>query len=250
MIVRRQLWFAAAALTGLCVATTARADAAGAAAVAAMDAAVNRPATLAVDYQVDNQEGPDRPARVMAIKLQTNGAGKLYEFTAPADMKGTKLLILSPTQMYIYLPAFGKVRRIASHARDQGFLGLAFSQDDFANTSFGAQYSGQIATQTPTQQVLMLTAKDQHNTPYAKIEITVAKDRMLPLQLKYFNADGANIKTETRSNYACAGAVCTPGEMKMIDNVKGNWTRLLRKSRQPNVAIPDDVFSTSNLASK
>jgi Outer membrane lipoprotein-sorting protein len=170
MIVRRQLWFAAAALTGLCVATTARADAAGDAAVAAMDAAVNRPATLAVDYQVDNQEGPDRHARVMAIKLQTNGAGKLYEFTAPADMKGTKLLILSPTQMYIYLPAFGKVRRIASHARDQGFLGLAFSQDDFANTSFGAQYSGQIATQTPTQQVLMLTAKDQqtHPTPRSR----------------------------------------------------------------------------------
>lgn len=36
--------------------------------------------------------------------------------------------------MYVYLPAFGKVRRIASHTKDQGFLGLTFSQDDMATT--------------------------------------------------------------------------------------------------------------------
>ena len=105
--------FVAATLTALCLSTTAWADAAGDAAVAAMDAAVNRAVTLVFDYQVDNQE-PDKPLRVLAVKLQTNGASKLYEFTAPPDMQGTKLLILSPTQMYVYLPAFGKVRRIAS----------------------------------------------------------------------------------------------------------------------------------------
>jgi outer membrane lipoprotein-sorting protein len=108
--------------------------------------------------------------------------------------------------MYVYLPAFGKVRRIASHTHDQGFFGLAFSQDDLATTSYGVQYAGQIAAQTPAQYVLVLTAKDVPNAAYAKIEMTVAKDRMIPLQLKYFNAEGANIKTETRSNYSCAGA--------------------------------------------
>jgi hypothetical protein len=249
MVVRRQFWFIATALAAACLATTARADAAADVAVAAMDAAVNPPAKQMFDYQVDNQE-PDKPLRVLAVKLQTNGASKLYEFTAPPDMKGTKLLILSPTQMYVYLPAFGKVRRVASHTHDQGFFGLAFSQDDLATTSYGALYTGQIATQTPAQFVLVLTAKDVPNATYAKIEMTVAKDRVVPLQLKYFDAEGANIKTETRSNYACAGAVCTPGEIKMVDNVRGNWTRLVRKSWQQNVAIPDDVFSAQNLAPK
>jgi outer membrane lipoprotein-sorting protein len=238
--------FVAATLTALCLSTTAWADSAGDAAVAAMDAAVNRAVTLVFDYQVDNQE-PDKPLRVLAVKLQTNGASKLYEFTAPPDMQGTKVLILSPTQMYVYLPAFGKVRRIASHTHDQGFFGLAFSQDDLATTSYGVQYAGQIAAQTPAQYVLVLTAKDVPNAAYAKIEMPVAKDRMIPLQLKYFNAEGANIKTETRSNYSCAGAACTPGEIKMVDNVKGNWTRLVRKSWQQNVAIPEDVFSVRNL---
>ena len=239
--------FVAATLTALCLSTTAWADSAGDAAVAAMDAAVNRAVTLVFDYQVDNQE-PDKPLRVLAVKLQTNGASKLYEFTAPPDMQGTKVLILSPTQMYVYLPAFGKVRRIASHTHDQGFFGLAFSQDDLATTSYGVQYAGQIAAQTPAQYVLVLTAKDVPNAAYAKIEMTVAKDRMIPLQLKYFNAEGANIKTETRSNYSCAGAACTPGEIKMVDNVKGNWTRLVRKSWQQNVGGGFEIVSCAGRA--
>ena len=47
---RAQFRFVAAALTALCLVTPARADAAGDAAVAAMDAAVNRAATLVFDY--------------------------------------------------------------------------------------------------------------------------------------------------------------------------------------------------------
>ena len=247
MVVRRQFGFVAITLMASCLATMAHADAAANAAIAAMEAAANPATKLMFDYQVDNQE-PDKPLRVLALKLQTNGASKLYEFTAPPDIQGTKLLINSPTQMYVYLPAFGKVRRIASYTHDWGILGLAFSQDDLATTSYGAQYTGQIAAKTPAQLVLVLTAKDMPSAPYAKIEITVAKDHMVPLQLKYFDAEGANIKTETRSNYACAGAVCTPGEIKMVDNVKGNWTRLVRKSWQQNVPIPDDAFSARSLA--
>jgi Outer membrane lipoprotein-sorting protein len=71
---------------------------------------------------------------------------------------------------------------------------------------------------------------------------------MLPLKLKYFSAEGVNIKTETRSNYSCAGPVCTPAEIKMTNNVKGNWTRLVRKQWQQNVSISDDVFSERSLA--
>jgi outer membrane lipoprotein-sorting protein len=224
----------------------ARADAAGDDAVAAMDAAINRATTLVFDYQISNQEA-GKSERALAMKARMMGPKRLYEFTAPADMNGIKFLILSPTQIYVYLPAFGKVRRVASHTKNQGFFGLAFSQDDLAVTSYGAQYVGQIASQTPTQYVLVLTAKAQ-DPIYAKIEITLAKDRMLPLQLKYFNSEGVNVKTEMRSNYSCTGPVCVPGETKMVDNVNGNWTRLVRKTWQHDVAISDDVFSERTLA--
>ena len=83
-------------------------------------------------------------------------------------MKGTKVLILSPTQMYVYLPAFGKVRRIASHTKDQGFLGLSFSQDDMATTAYAPLYSGAISSDSGAQTIVTLTPKAGVDAPYAE----------------------------------------------------------------------------------
>lgn len=225
--------------------SVALADPAGDQLVATMDAAMNRAKTLSFDYEIVNKEA-GKDERTLAMKVLLKGDKRLSEFSAPADMKGTKVLILSPTQMYVYLPAFGKVRRIASHTKDQGFLGLSFSQDDMATTAYGPLYTGTVTADTPAQVTLVLTPKGQ-DAPYSKIEVLVTKDHMVPSQLRYFNAEGANVKTETRTGYTCEGDVCTPGELKMTDNVKGSWTKLVAKSRKVNADISDDVFTQRNL---
>jgi hypothetical protein len=109
---------------------TARADAAGDAALAKVDDAMNRAKTHQFEYDVTNQEAGKAETK-LAMRVQMKGEKRQTEFLAPADMKGTKVLILSPDQKYVYLPAFGKVRRIASSVGDQGFMGMTFSQDDF-----------------------------------------------------------------------------------------------------------------------
>jgi outer membrane lipoprotein-sorting protein len=226
--------------------SAAGADAAGDRLCATMDAAMNRAKTHKFDYEIVNHE-PGKSDRTMAMKVLIKGEKRLTEFKAPADMKGTKVLILSASQMYVYLPAFKKVRRIASHTKDQGFLGLAFSQDDMATQSYGPIYEGKITADSPTQSTLVLTPRAGKDAPYSKIEVLVNKDKNLPAELKYFNAEGKNIKTETRSGYTCEGNICTPGELKMVDNTKGNWTKLVRKSWKVNDSISDDVFSQRNL---
>jgi outer membrane lipoprotein-sorting protein len=236
----------AATVAVLAQGDVARADAAGDGVLAGMDAAMNKAKTLSFDYEIVNKE-PGKDERTMAMKVQLKGEKRLTEFSSPADMKGTKVLILSSTQMYVYLPAFGKVRRIASHTKDQGFLGLAFSQDDMATTAYGSQYGASVASETPAEWKIVLTPKAGQETPYAKIEVTVMKDHKVPSELKYFNAEGKNVKTETRTGYSCEGDVCTPGELKMTDNTKGNWTKLIAKSRKVNAEISDDLFSQRSL---
>ena len=140
------------------------------------------------------------------------------------------------------------MRRIASHTKDQGFLGLSFSQDDMATTAYGPLYSGVISETPPAcrpsspsrprRARTRRTRRSRSRSP--RTTSTIA-------QLKYFNGDGTNVKTETRSGYTCEGDVCTPGELKMVDNVKGNWTKLVAKSRKVNEEISDDVFSQRNL---
>src|SRR5262249_50561685 len=135
-----------AAALGLAVlpGAPAHADPAGDAVLAKLDAAMNKAKTLIFDYEIVNKEGPDKSEKTMAMSVKPKGERRYSESPPPADMKGTKVLVLSPTQMYVYLPAFGKVRRIASHTKDQGFLGLTYSQDDLATSAYSPQYTASV----------------------------------------------------------------------------------------------------------
>lgn len=220
----------------------ARADAAGDRVLAAMDEAANRAQTQSLEFDVTHQAS-GRPEGRLALTVRVKGRMRLTEFTAPADLKGTKLLVLSPTEMYVFLPAFGKVRRIASSAGGQGFMGMSFSHDDF-ETHLADQYTATVLSESPTEVKLAATPKAGLTPAYGKIELAITKDRMLPTELKYFNAAGTHVKTETRSNYTCQGDVCTPTEQKMVENARnGAWTRMVRKTWRVNEAISDGVFS-------
>jgi len=59
----------------------------------------------------------------------------LLKFTAPADIKNLGFLSLADDKMYLYLPAFDRVRRIASHARKESFAGSDLSNDDLSTGS-------------------------------------------------------------------------------------------------------------------
>jgi outer membrane lipoprotein-sorting protein len=223
------------------------ADAGGDAVLAQMDAAMNKAKTLKFVYEILNKEAPDKAEKTLGMQVLLKGEKHFFEFTTPADMKGTKALILSPTQMYVYLPSAGKVRTVASHTKDAGFLGLSFSQDDFATTSYGPQYTATVVSQDGGTWRLSLVPKPGQDPSYAKIELIVGKDKKVPSELKYYDAQGKNIKTETRTGYSCEGDVCTPGELKMTDNIKGSWTKLTAKSRDVNKEISDNVFTQRNL---
>jgi hypothetical protein len=230
---------AGAVVLGLLSATArARADEAGDRALAALDEATNRAKSYYFEFDVANRDGTR-----LALIVRLKGDKRLTEFTAPADMKGTKVLILSTTQTYVYLPAFGKVRRVASSVSDQGFMGMTFSPDDFT-TIFSPQYTATIASDSPTEMKLVAVAKPGQTPPYPRVEFTVGKEKFLATEVKYFNAAGTNVKTEVRTGYTCEGNVCTPSEQTMTDNTKnGVWTKMTRKVWRVNVDLSDDVFS-------
>jgi outer membrane lipoprotein-sorting protein len=234
-------------LAALVYAGHASADPAGDKVLTAMEEATNRAKTQYFEYEVVNQE-PGKAEKKMALKVYIKGEKRLTEFTAPADMKGTKVLILSPTQMYVYLPAFGKVRRIASHVTDQGFMGLAFSQDDLATQVYSATYAAAVASDAGSDWKIAATPKAGQQTAHGKIEFTIGKEKSLPSEIKYFNAAGTHVKTETRTAYQCNGNVCAPGELKMVDHSKGgHYTKLNLKAWKVNESLSDDLFSKRNL---
>jgi outer membrane lipoprotein-sorting protein len=211
-----------------------------------MDAAMNAYSDLALTYEmVDKQPGRDE--RRMIFEIAIRGDMRMTEFTAPADMKGTKVLIVSATQMYIYLPSYKKVRRIASHVTNQGFMGSAYSNDDMALNRFGNKFSAKLLGEDGETWSLEMTKKSDE-APYDKIRITLDKKLHQPRKLEFFSAEGKHIKTETRVKYDCEGKVCAPGELEMTDlRTDGHSSKLIRKQWKVNPGLSDRVFSKRNL---
>lgn len=231
----------------LLVAGHASADAAGDKALGEVEASMNRAKTQFFEYDVTNQE-PGKSEKKLGLRVHIKGDKRLTEFLAPADMKGTKILIESPTQMYVYLPAFGKIRRIASHVNDQGMLGLAFSPDDLATQKYADSYTPSFVSESGNESKLVLNAKAGQTVTYPKIEMTVLKDKKVPSEIKYFNASGQHVKTEVRSDYTCEGDICTPGVLKMTDHSKGgHFTKMTRVKWKVNEAMDDSLFSKRSL---
>lgn len=216
--------------------------------LSALDEAMNRAEDQFFAYDVVDQ-APGKDERVLAMEVSMKGDKRLTRFMAPADIKGTKVLIVSQTQMYIYLPAYKKVRRIASHVTSQGFMGTVYSSDDMALSTFADKYTGKMLEDGEKTWTVEAVAKKGGDAPYPKLRITVDKKLVLPTELQYFSDDDKHLKTETRDDYGCEGTVCTARVHKMVDHSSnGHWTKLVRREWKVNGGIKDRVFTKRALA--
>lgn len=215
--------------------------------IARLDAAITRAQDQYFEYDVINRE-PGREAKLMQIKAWVMGEQRMTEFVAPGDMKGTKALVRSRAQMYIYLPAYSKVRRVASHATSGAFMGTTFSNDDISTVTYGETYSGELLSETDTEWVVQATPREGANSAYARLEITLSKQYDQPTVIRYFNADGQNTKTETRTRYSCQGEICNAESMVMVDHTRNDAsTELLRTAWQTNTGLDAGFFSVRSL---
>lgn len=234
-------------LASLMTATGAQAaDAAGV--ISSADDAMNRAKDQVIEWDVVNQEPGKKDPKTMHFTSSVMGQKTLTEFSSPADLKGTRVLVLSREQMYIYLPQFSKVRRVAQHTTQQGFMGTTFSFDDMNTSRFGDIYSGSVKAENGKEVTLELSPLSADTAPYAKAEVVFDTEIGHPLSMKYFNEDGKHVKTETRSDYECQDDVCLAGVIRMEDHTReGAWTELRRTAWQLNTGVDADVFTTRNL---
>src|SRR5690554_3855546 len=75
--------------------------------------------------------------RVREASVWQKGSDKrLFRFTRPASEAGIAFLSLPDDLMYLYMPAFGRERRIASHLKNQSFAGTDFSYEDMETKEY------------------------------------------------------------------------------------------------------------------
>lgn len=187
--------------------------------------------------------------RELLVWTKNNPVGddwRLMKFLTPADIKDLGLLVLGDDQMYLYLPEFQRVRRIASHNKKESFVGSDFSYDDLGTSGFSAFFTPELKSEDEKSWKLELIRKPGAKKQYAKILMTVDKTTALPVRLELYDDSGELYKVETQEN-SRVGKYWIPVKFTM-ENVKaGTSTTLELRNVKVDQNLSPEIFTERNL---
>lgn len=160
-----------------------------------------------VKMTVMGEKGESRQREIsMATKLYDGGQTekRIYRFVSPADVQGTALLVFDyaakADDVWIYLPALRKTRRIISSQRTQSFMGSEFSYgdlnipalDDFDYTIVKEEQVG--SEPCWVIDVLPKSKEIADGEGYSKKTYWVSKEKLAVLRGLYLDKDGKLLK--------------------------------------------------------
>ena len=161
----------------------------------------------AVKMTVIGQKGETRERQItMATKLYDGGKTekRIYRFASPADVQGTAILVFDyqdkADDIWIYLPALRKTRRIVSSQRTQSFMGSEFSYGDLnipALDDFNYTLVKEEAFAGEACWVIDVLPKSQEiadGEGYSKKTYWVSKEKAAVVRGLYYDKDGKLLK--------------------------------------------------------
>jgi len=178
--------------------------------------------------------------------IQKGNDMRLFRFTSPASQAGIAFLSLPKDVMYIYMPAFGKERRIASHVKNQKFAGTDFSYDDMEAKLLSSKYDPELIDQDNETYTLKLVPKPGLKTDYSKQVMKINKQDFYPVTAEYFDKGGNKVKKATYQ-YEKVGNYWSAKEILMKDIKRNHATKMIVSDVIFDQGLSDDEFTVRKL---
>jgi outer membrane lipoprotein-sorting protein len=183
---------------------------------------------------------------IREASIQQKGTDKrIFRFTAPASQSGISVLSLPDDIMYLYLPAFGKERRIATSAKNQNFAGTDFSYDDMESVLFSVKYTPKLMKTEGNVYVLELTPIGG-KSDYSKVMVHVNKTDYYPELMEYYDKGNTKVK-EAKYTFKKIGNYWNAAEIEMTDLKKNHKTKMQMSDVKYDTGLTDDDFTVRKL---
>ncbi len=181
------------------------------------------------------------------LKMYTKGADEhLIRFLAPADIKGTGFLSRSSDNMWLYLPALGKVRRIAGHVSHGSFMGSDFSYRDLSSSGLSHDFTATVVSFKDGEYELLLKPKPG-DAAYSMVKVWTRDDNFVPLKMEFYDKSGKLLKILVNTEIKKIDGKWFPMSMAM-DNVQENHkTEIVVKELKINTGLRDSIFTERTL---
>jgi hypothetical protein len=182
----------------------------------------------------------------------------LIKFISPPDVRGTSMLIYDyedkPDDMWIYLPALRRIRRIVSSEKGRSFMGSEFTNADMSKPNlndFTYNMQGTVTINDKICWKIESVCKDinvENENGFSKKMAYIEKSNYLTHKVEYYDFDGELHKIMTIGNYQKQSNGKYFAYHMNIENLQNKRkSEMLVEQFQLHSALNEDSFSTSNL---
>ncbi|MCK4339351.1 MAG: outer membrane lipoprotein-sorting protein [Candidatus Cloacimonetes bacterium] len=211
------------------------------------DAVVNAPKDQEITLEMILIDKKGKEKKRVAKMWQKGSEKRMIKFLLPADVKGLGFLDLPDDIMYLYLPAFKKIRRIASHVKNTSFAGTDFTYDDMASINYTDEYDPKLIGTKKEKgldhYLLELIPKKGIKKDYSKLVMWVRKDNFYPVKIEHYDKAGKLWKVMDRKWIKKEGKYWIAKEAKMTDLKKEHRTKMLIIEVKFDQDLKDEFFS-------
>jgi hypothetical protein len=176
------------------------------------------------------------------LMLQNAADKRILRFLSPADMRNTAMLALGKGELYVYLPADRRVRRLGSSALNQTFLGSDFYAEDLGSVRLGDDYDAKVVSKSGNEQRLELAPK--RASSWSKIVATVIEHDLVS-RIEYYDRSGKLMRTWSRTFERAKSSyeAWVPTRMLMVNEQTKHATELIVEVGDSDKPITDEIFS-------
>ena len=211
--------------------------------------------------RIVDAKGRERIRKItMASRDEGNVEKRIIKFLEPADVKGTGLLVFDyehkNDEMWLYMPALRKTRKIVSSEKGRNFMGSEFSNADMAAPNLPDfmlkrlpdEQAGGVdcykIEMTPLSNVLV------REYAFAKKTVWIGKKDFVMRKAVYFDRDGEIHKVLTAGDVAELDPVhkkYIAREMSMVNKLNGRKSYIKMLQVQYNPHVNPEYFTLTYL---
>lgn len=234
------------------LATPAEASLPAPAAMAAVDAnkilvEIDRRAAVFADQQYDATMSIFKSGQLkktLEFQMVMKGLDKQFiTFVAPGDVAGMKVLMEGADTLYVYTPEFKKVRRVAAHMQNQGFMGSAFTYEDQTRLQLAPYFDATLVGKEGNETTLSLTPKEGVTSSYSRVDVVIDGSKGGVTKVRYYDGSGNHVRTQLREDWVKIDGELMPTKISMSDLKAGDVTVIQLSNVQVNQGVADDLFS-------
>lgn len=187
--------------------------------------------------------------RTMTMESTSLGNEKAFiRILSPKKDRGIATLKLDK-EMWNYFPKINKVIKVPPSMMMGSWMGSDFTNDDLVKeTTLADEYALQLV-ETDDLYTITLLPREQTVTVWGKIEYTIDKKSMVPVQQVFFEDDGTKVRVLTYKEPKQFADILLPSIMEMVPlNKEGHKTVVIYDTLELNVdEIGEDIFTLRNL---